>query len=555
MGGDGVSAEIAMKVQPWIGRRYFSVRPPDSDFHMLYVPSMQLRQHWEGDATRKLVLLIPAGAMVRITAAPTVVDAGDAQEYEIVDLRRDLLLHCHDNEGHPALGDTVLAVKTLGYWSTLHKTAACKDSAAAHICACAHCIARQDCKNEHGVGIDTMRRMEVMQMDHLVLTDEEAVLAGCIGSLQLIDVATRLGVFCAAESQSAEETARLIMQFWVPYYGVPALIISDPHSGFASEVMMEIRRIIGLKQHEQAAARAKGKVAIVERSNELLRSILDDGFAKGDITCKADFMLYLSFAMQRRNFLEGPGRLAYIQLWSGQMVGTVRQLAVGDNQTDIPESMGDGQQSDFMQKLQGLVDDFVQREFIARDEVARASALRRDKADQKTMAVDLQFEEGDLVSHVGVQWKIKEIHGEIGHPVTATVESVTGTKTKRVKMGELRRLATAMPVRMLPKDISLGSIVFWKDDTGCRCGGTVEEIRQDDLVVLARQQDAGTGKNWLPTWVDEEGTVLRRKECPGGMEIWLMVVSRSVVDLVGELTETHRVVDSTWRAMQSLNLV
>ena len=36
--GAGVSSEMAMKITPWIGRRYFSVKPPGSDRSMLYVP-------------------------------------------------------------------------------------------------------------------------------------------------------------------------------------------------------------------------------------------------------------------------------------------------------------------------------------------------------------------------------------------------------------------------------------------------------------------------------------------------------------------------------------
>ena len=66
-GGAGVSAEIRMKVQPWIGRRYFSVQPKGSDRKMLYVPKQQLRDHWEADGTRKLVLYIPMNAMVRLS--------------------------------------------------------------------------------------------------------------------------------------------------------------------------------------------------------------------------------------------------------------------------------------------------------------------------------------------------------------------------------------------------------------------------------------------------------------------------------------------------------
>ena len=44
-GAEGVSSEIAMKVQPWVERIYFSVVPPGSERPMLYVPRSQLRQH------------------------------------------------------------------------------------------------------------------------------------------------------------------------------------------------------------------------------------------------------------------------------------------------------------------------------------------------------------------------------------------------------------------------------------------------------------------------------------------------------------------------------
>jgi hypothetical protein len=143
------------------------------------------------------------------------------QDYERVDLRRDLLLMGHDNQGHTARGSTMNMVKMVAYWPTLNLTAQSKGSAAAHIENCAHCIAKQEGKEEHGVGVDSMRRTAVLQMDHLVLTDEEAVMAESIGALQMVDVASRFGVSAAADSQSAEETARLIFEYWVPYFGVP----------------------------------------------------------------------------------------------------------------------------------------------------------------------------------------------------------------------------------------------------------------------------------------------------------------------------------------------
>jgi hypothetical protein len=134
------------------------------------------------------------------------------------------------------------------------------------------------------LGIDSRRRGEVMQMGHLILTDEEAVLAECLGSLELVDVASRMALFVAVDSQSAEQTARVVFRCWLPAFGVPTRIISDPHSGFASEVMADLLRMIGVADHEKAAARSKGSVAIVERLHLSIRAFLDNGFAKGDIT-------------------------------------------------------------------------------------------------------------------------------------------------------------------------------------------------------------------------------------------------------------------------------
>ena len=46
------------------------------------------------------------------------------------------------------------------------------------------------------------------------------------------------------------------------------LMITDPHSGFASDIMNKLRHLVGIREHEKSTARAKEKVAIVERSNQ-----------------------------------------------------------------------------------------------------------------------------------------------------------------------------------------------------------------------------------------------------------------------------------------------
>ena len=122
------------------------------------------------------------------------------------------------------------------------------------------------------------------------------------------------------------------------------------------------------------------------------------------------------------------------------------------------------------------------------------------------------------MSHEGIQWNVEALHGEIGHPMTATIVSVEGDKQKRVKAKELRRIAIALPVKMLPKEMHADDFVLWKDEDGYRCGGTVEKINDEMLEVLAREQDDSTGKNWFATWKAPDGEIKRRKICPKGDE-------------------------------------
>ena len=166
------------------------------------------------------------------------------------------------------------------------------------------------------------------------------------------------------------ETAVLLLIHWIPYFGIPVLIISDPHSGFASEVMAELQRIVGVKERELSAARAKGKVAIVERSYADLKWCIEDGVSKGGIRSLRDFQVHLSFAMQRKNRVAESGRIAPVELWSGQKVRTVRQLAIALGEVEIPEDIGkEGKQ--LITMLKDLVEGMMEYERVMCDEIAR----------------------------------------------------------------------------------------------------------------------------------------------------------------------------------------
>jgi hypothetical protein len=102
-------------------------------------------------------------------------------------------------------------------------------------------------------------------------------------------------------SQTAIETARIIHDRWIPYYSTPFNIVSDPHPGFASEVMTHLRRMMGIKGHDKSAPRAKGKTAMVESRHHILGQALADGFIKGDIRSRSDLQTYCAQAKKRHD--------------------------------------------------------------------------------------------------------------------------------------------------------------------------------------------------------------------------------------------------------------
>jgi site-specific DNA-cytosine methylase len=201
MDGEGVSAETMIRIRPWVGRRYFEIAPPGAGGRkMMYVPRSQTRTHWaEEDETRVLVLYIPSGADVVLTELREVRKLEEKEEFEVTDLRRSLLMICHDLNNHPGIGETVSAVKKMAYWATIVEG---KDSCRRHWEMCSFCLEQLRIVQHEGRGCETAGRFRVVQADHKILTDGEAELTGCVGVLSLVDVATRMTVYAAVHSGS-----------------------------------------------------------------------------------------------------------------------------------------------------------------------------------------------------------------------------------------------------------------------------------------------------------------------------------------------------------------
>ena len=104
---------LIKRIQAWKDKSFFSVTPPDTTVPLMYAPSSVTYDPCPDsaednvDTTRHLVLAVPKGADVRITTLePIAAEVGDGDHYDDHDLRRDILMHCHDNAQHPRLADT-----------------------------------------------------------------------------------------------------------------------------------------------------------------------------------------------------------------------------------------------------------------------------------------------------------------------------------------------------------------------------------------------------------------------------------------------------------------
>ena len=215
-----------------------------------------------------------------------------------------------------------------------------KDSVQKHIGMCEHCMTRESKQDRNELGCDNSCRCDVLQLDHCALMNEKRGQVGYAGVWGIVDVDTRFTVYIAAEGQTTEERAELTMVNWVHCFGIPKLMITDPHLGFASDVMNKLRHLVGIREHEKSAARAKGKVAIVEKSNQDLRISRDDEFAKGGIRNRSDFRrLYLSFVMQKRNQVDRDGRLTPAQLMTGMKMRIVQTLALAEEDVKMPAEL------------------------------------------------------------------------------------------------------------------------------------------------------------------------------------------------------------------------
>ena len=214
--------------------------------------------------------------------------------------------------------------------------------------------------------------------------------------------------------------------------------------------------------------------------------------------------------------------------------------------------------ADIAQLIEAEAERTVQMEGFRRDRRARDSILSRLRKQSKApQAYDFHIIEGKEVSHGGKLYTVTGTTGSNGTAITARIRPSRGTGSEQwVVASELRPGATPRPVRTISsRGVKEDDFVIWigeKDELGLR-GGRVLTHTDDVKHVVVHEYEGteDTAQVWLPLWVKTGREPIRRGKCPKGMTPKVRELSITDIEVIGGLTDTFRLTESTLRELDA----
>jgi len=253
---------------------------------------------------------------------------------------------------HPSVTESVILLKRMGHWPKMLK------DMTDHIEFCADCMEDRKHREEAGTGIVAACRLKVAQMDHYLLSKEQARVCGHELILTITCPASQVTNYAAVKFQTALGTAKAMWIQWIPYYGVPDLLITDGHPGFGSEIMVHLRSFMGIKGHEIAGSGSKSKTGMVETRHNELTAALSDGFAKGAIQNEQDLLMYLATAKKTHDQDREGNRITPFECLFGQPAASRIDMAMVKPTMQIPDALPEDAK-EFCQKIKSYTENLL----------------------------------------------------------------------------------------------------------------------------------------------------------------------------------------------------
>jgi site-specific DNA-cytosine methylase len=525
---------VRERINSWIGTQFFSVAIPGLTGSMLYTPASCQVFQWGDDQdpavnlSKTLVLAVPKGAQVQMTSTDSIVGTQDHVSHHIThymdhDLRRDLLLATHDLKDHPSRVRTLANLKQLAWWPQMVA------SVRYHIDSCAHCIPKRNQKAAVGISVLAAKRFTAIQIDHKILTDNQATLTGFPAILSICDCASRQVMFIPATSTSAHVTATLLFIHWYSTYGYPLVIRSDKGSGFASQVFAIFRSLSGVKLWDHSATDNPTHHSLVENKHKVLDDILIQAEQRGDLNPRTLPMM-AARAMQVCNFDHKAQGITAFERVTAQPPRTLADAMLlaptSSTLTLPPDPDGSSLNADFIKDLLAATRDTNEWALAERDEAVRGTVLQRltSASSKATQSTDLRV--GDVVSFHGRRHILQDF---LASPPSAPAkclvcrENHNGSHEESfvAKFTDLYRIADPRPELTVkhiidPITPDAGDLVFYRSVTspGDVLAGVVTALHNEVVTIHECIQAEKQDKSFLPAYLYSNGTVQRHRKQP-----------------------------------------
>ena len=558
-GGDKVSKLEKKKVNGW-KHRIIPVEVGDGDVALFVKAPVHSEDEvdWAepveetDEALTKMVLLVPEGAMVRVTAVPLTEQEQDPESYRYRDLRMDMLVMAHEFQLHAKVGLMYLFITQRVWFPEI--VAVIK----LHIKECGLCAAKIKASRLAGHGMVSVCTYRHVGADHVIPPQWLKDLIKVNGILMVTDRASGKIAVEVQEEMTAEATAINLFLGWIQHNGLMRTLTTDQGSPFTAEVFEVLRRLMGVKVHNITSVGNSIALGDTKVENRWIQKVISEAGSKGDVVDLTSFKLYLAKSVMERNQIMVTAGSTVFERIHGFAALTVGDVIMDPTYMDKCEGKAKEKLDNTVAPVMAKhAQELLEAYQVQNNERNYKAAFDRDSKVQHKRLQDTVFERGAKVTWLnnnnnpekGVVTNV-EVRG--GVPMAAWVD--IGGQIKKVQYNALKELAAVRPQFLIDLDVRLeeGMMAFWLDEDEELVGAVVLCADPDSEMLVHYHEPNQNLRKWLPLWQTEDGAEGERKaECPEGWKAAIEKVPKKKAKRSGFMKDSGFLTEDTLLMLQA----